>query len=97
MDIRGIIEDTITHYKTSGVGGKPSFDEMVNELSETIETSVNSNVMAYHRYLTEGRKSICETKKKFKESGWEFACIEPNFLTFMEFCKTPELINKYKL
>ena len=97
MSIRGIIEVSELHYTAGKLIDEESFEEMVNELTDTIEGWVGSRVMAYHRYLTEGRKSICETKKKFKESGWEFACIEPNFLSFMEFCKTSELVNQYKL
>ena len=41
----------------------------------------------YKQYLLEEGKKLREMKEKMLKSGWKFVCIEPNVMTYEEFCK----------
>ena len=90
MNIKDIIKSSELHYTASGLIDEESFEQMIDELSDKIETKVTDHVMAYHRYLNEVRRNMCETKRKMEDNGWNSVCLEPSCMTFKEFCENLE-------
>ena len=90
MVIKEIINGSELHYTASKLIDEESFEKMVDELTEAIEENISNNAMKYIRYLKQNQVELQATKDKMKDSGWINLCIEPNFKTFIEFCKEPE-------
>lgn len=82
MNVKQVIENSELHYTASKLIDEESFEQMVKELSESIESNLDSQVMSYLRYYIEKRKEI----NKIKEI-WKDVCIEPNIKPFSEFIK----------
>ena len=63
MSIKKVIENSELHYTASKLIDEESFEQMVKELSESIESNLDSQVMSYLRYYIEKRKEINEIKE----------------------------------